>query len=129
VTRTFVLGDPNSAQLRVGNMIEKAHQAVIKLSRPGTPCNALQIAADEIFDAAGLSLIHRIGHGIGMATSFEWPSLDTETRQLETGMTIALEPGAYIEGAGSMKLEGSVLITDDGCEVLSMCSRELKVPV
>ena len=129
VSRTFVLGDPNEAQLRVWNTIEKAHQAVIALSRPETPCNALQTAADEIFNAAGLSLIHRIGHGIGMATSFEWPSLDTETQPLEPGMTIALEPGAYIEGAGSMKLEDSVLITDHGCELLSRCSREVKVPV
>lgn len=44
-------------------------------------------------------------------------------------MTIAAEPGAYVHGAGSMKLEGSLLIADNGCEVLSECSNELVVPV
>jgi len=44
-------------------------------------------------------MIHRVGHGIVLATSFEWPSLDTDTQPLGPGMMIAAEPSAYVHGA------------------------------
>ena len=125
VTRTFVLGEPTEEQTRIWDTIQYAHEAVLELARPGVPCRALHHAAEQIIKDAGYELVHRIGHGIGLATSFEWPSLDTETGELLPGMTIAIEPGIYFPGAGSMKLEDSLVITDNGNEVLSKCPRHL----
>jgi len=127
VTRTFVLGEPNANQQRAWDTILQAHSAVLKRARPGVTCSTLHEAAVEIMENAGYHLPHRIGHGIGLATSFEWPSLDTETGLLEPGMTIAIEPGIYEPGVGSMKLEDSLVITEDGNEVLSKCSTALEV--
>jgi Xaa-Pro aminopeptidase len=127
VTRTFVLGEPNPEQRRAWDTILQAHSAVLKRARPGVTCSTLHEAAVEIMQGAGYHLPHRIGHGIGLATSFEWPSLDTESGSLEPGMTIAIEPGVYRHGVGSMKLEDSLVITEDGNEVLSKCSTALEV--
>lgn len=80
-----------------------------------------------IIENAGFKLLHRIGHGIGLATSFEWPSLDIENECLRPGMTLAIEPGIYLEGVGAMKYEDSILITQTNGEVLSICSNELVV--
>ena len=125
VTRTFVLGQPNQEQGRAWETVLNAYQAVLEITRPGVPCSRLHHTAAEILDDAGYPMLHRIGHGIGLATSFEWPSLDTETSPLAPGMTIAIEPAIYTPGAGSMKLEDSLLVTNNDCEVLSQCSREL----
>jgi Xaa-Pro aminopeptidase len=125
VARTMVLGKPNPQQQKIWDIILMAYDAVLHLARPGIPCCKLHETAQKIFQDAGYDLIHRIGHGFGLATSFEWPSLDSETALLQPGMTLAIEPGIYALGAGAMKLEDSIAITETGCEVLSKSSRKL----
>lgn len=129
VSRTYVVGEASEIQQQTWDFIKKAYQAVVEIVKPGTVCRDLQIAADQAFLTGGYQMVHRIGHGIGMATSFEWPSLDTETASLEPGMTIAIEPGLYIDGIGSMKLEDSLLITGEGYEALSTSPSELVILV
>lgn len=129
VARTFVLGKPNRLQQDVWDTVQRAHEKVVSMAKPGLPCKELHDAALKIFSEAGHRFLHRIGHGIGLATSFEWPSLDTEPAVLEPGMTLAIEPAIYVVGAGAMKLEDDILITESGCEILSNCSRDFVVNV
>jgi Xaa-Pro aminopeptidase len=126
-SRTFVLGPPSRAQREAWDVVRRAYEAALALARPGVPCRELHRAAAEIVEAAGFSLAHRVGHGIGLATSFEWPSLDTEEAPLEPGVTICIEPGVYAPGIGNMKLEDDVVITDDGCELLTRSDDALEV--
>ncbi len=128
-TRTFVLGEPNADQLRVWDVILRAYDAAFDHIRPGVPCIDVHRAAVAVIEGAGYKLVHRIGHGVGLATSFEYPSLDTETAPLEPGITICIEPGIYVAGAGNMKLEDDVVVTVDGYELLTDCPRELAIPV
>jgi Xaa-Pro dipeptidase len=125
-TRTFVVGAPSRAQLRAWDVVRRAYEAAVGLARPGVPCCELQRAAARIIADAGFSLEHRIGHGIGLATSFEWPSLDGEQAPLEPGITICIEPGVYAPGIGNMKLEDDVLITERGCELLTHSDQSLE---
>ncbi len=125
VARTMVLGNPSPQQHKVWDTILRAYDAVLDIAQPGIPCCKLHETAKKIFRDGGYDLVHRIGHGIGLATSFEWPSLDSETTVLQAGMTLAIEPGIYTPGAGAMKLEDSILITETGCEVISGSRREL----
>lgn len=128
-SRTFVLGEPNAAQTKVWNVILDAYAAAFEQIRPGVPCVEIQRASVAMIEGAGYKLVHRIGHGIGLATSFEWPSLDSDTTPLEAGMTFCIEPGIYVEGSGDMKLEDDVVVTADGYELLTHCNRELVIPV
>ena len=128
-TRTYVLGEPTRAQLRGWDVVRGAYDAALALARPGVPCVELHRAAAAVVEEAGFEVAHRIGHGIGLATSYEWPSLDTETAPLEPGMTICLEPGVFAPGVGNMKLEDDLVITDDGCEVLTHSDATLSVPL
>lgn len=127
VARTFVLGEPNDLQRRVWSAVHDAYEAVMGAARPGVPCNELHRVARAAIEDAGFRLIHRIGHGVGLGTSFEWPSLDTEEALLEPGMTFCVEPGIYEPGAGAMKIEDMVVVTDDGCELLSAAPYDLEV--
>lgn len=125
-TRTFVVGTPTAAQRRAWDVVRRAYDAAIGLARPGVPCQELHLAAARVIGEAGFGVAHRIGHGIGLATSFEWPSLDTERAPLEPGMTLCVEPGVYAPGIGNMKLEDDVLITESGCELLTRSDRGLE---
>jgi Xaa-Pro aminopeptidase len=129
VGRTFVLGPPSTIQKKIWDTVGRAYDEVIKIAKPGTPCNLLHKTAAAVFEKEGFRPAHRIGHGIGLATSFEWPSLDTETALLEPGMTMAIEPGIYVKGADAIKLEDDILITNNGCEVLSKASRDWIIPI
>jgi Xaa-Pro aminopeptidase len=128
-TRTFVLGQPSRAQREAWDVVRRAYEAAIDLTRPGVPCRELHRVTSEIIEGAGFSIAHRIGHGIGLATSFEWPSLDTEEAPLEPGVAICIEPGVYAPGIGNMKLEDDVVVTDDGCELLTRSDATLEVPL
>jgi Xaa-Pro aminopeptidase len=127
-SRTFVLGRAGAEQRRAWDVVRRAYEAAIEVARPGVPCRELHRVSSAIIEEAGFRLAHRIGHGIGLATSFEWPSLDSEAAPLEPGVTICIEPGVYAPGIGNMKLEDDVLITDDGCELLTTSDATLEVP-
>jgi Xaa-Pro aminopeptidase len=128
-SRTFVIGEPSELQQRVWEAVSRAYDAALATVRPGVACTRVQRAAAEAAEASGFRLAHRIGHGIGLATSFEWPSLDTEEAPLEPGVTICIEPGVYAPGIGNMKLEDDVLITEHGCELLTTSDQTLEVPL
>ena len=122
-----MLGAPSRAQLEAWDAVRRAYDAALELARPGIRCNELHRAGSRIIEDAGFAVAHRLGHGIGLATSYEWPSLDTEDAPLEAGMTICIEPGVFAPGAGNMKLEDDLVITDDGCEVLTRSDATLEV--
>jgi Xaa-Pro dipeptidase len=126
-TRTFVIGRANERQLAAWDVVRRAYEAAVALARPGVPCRDLHQAAAAVITGAGFTVEHRIGHGIGLATSYEWPSLDTESAELAPGVTICIEPGVYARGVGNMKLEDDFVITSDGCEALTSSDATLEV--
>ena len=128
-SRTFVLGKSSAAQRKAWDVVLAAYEAAVKLARPGVPCRDLHRVSSEIIERGGYKVAHRIGHGIGLATSYEWPSLDTEESPLEPGVTICIEPGVYAPGTGNMKLEDDLLITETGCEILTLSDRTLELPI
>lgn len=110
---TVAVGEPGS-QVRerhaeVRTRLERAVEAV----RPGVVAGDLDAVMRD-----GLGYPHHSGHGIGTSYHEEprivpgWPTV------LEPGMVLALEPGWYGERDG-IRLEWIVLVTKDGCEVLS----------
>ena len=109
--------------------MRRAYDEALALARPDIPCRDLQRAASAVIERNGFDVAHRIGHGIGLATSYEWPSLDTEEALLEPGMTICIEPGVFAPGVGNMKLEDDLVITEAGCDVLTRSDATLSVPV
>ncbi|HEX5828667.1 MAG TPA: M24 family metallopeptidase, partial [Candidatus Limnocylindrales bacterium] len=50
-----------------------------------------------------------------------------ESEPLVAGDVIAIEPGLYRSGYGGVRLEDLVLVTADGCEVLTNYPYELEL--
>ena len=128
VSRTYFVGAPSEDQVRAWKAVEKAHQEILSLARPGIRCVELNVAGRKSLLMDGYDVLHRMGHGVGLATSFEWPDLETDTDPLEPGMSLAIEPGVYVEGVGSLKLEDMIVITETGYELLSQADRSPILP-
>ena len=124
-SRTFVVGEPSELQQRVWGAVLRSYEAALGAVRAGVACRAVEEAGTRAAEEAGFSLAHRVGHGIGLATSFEWPDLAGTDEPLEVGTTICIEPGIPHAGAGTMKLEDDVVVTDDGYELLTFSARSL----
>jgi len=89
--------------------------------RPGASLAALDVLVRDGLTALGYpgQPTHPITHGIG-ARAHEPPYPHRAgAGTIEEGMVLAIEPGAYWEGGGGLRVEDNFLITADGAEKLS----------
>jgi Xaa-Pro aminopeptidase len=58
----------------------------------------------------------------------EFPTVSKKSDAiLLPGMFVTIEPGVYIEGELGVRIEDFILITEDGCEVVSKSPKKLEV--
>jgi Xaa-Pro aminopeptidase len=89
--------------------------------RPGASLAELDLVIRAGLDDAGYpgQPSHPIAHGVG-ARAHEPPyAHQAGTGTIEEGMVLAIEPGAYWEDGGGLRIEDNFLITPDGPEKLS----------
>ncbi|POR06032.1 Xaa-Pro peptidase family protein [Diaphorobacter sp. LR2014-1] len=116
VERTFFVGLVPEAAKRPYEVMMLARRLAFDMARPGTPMCDLDRAVNDLFEANGYAdnLLHRTGHGMGV-TGHEAPFLaEGDTRLLEPGMSVTIEPGVYLPGVGGFRHSDTILITQDG---------------
>jgi Xaa-Pro aminopeptidase len=129
MTRMIFMGKPERATRAMYNAVLEAQLAAIAVVRPGVTAQRVDRAARQALKPAGLdkAFVHSTGHGLGLEIH-EAPRLGKKDKtRLEAGMVITIEPGAYLEGTGGVRIEDTVLVTQSGCEVLTPTSKELRV--
>ncbi len=121
ITMSFVRGETGATRERMIALVEEAHDAAVAMCAPGVPTRDIAAKVDAIFSAAGYSMPHALGHGIGL-DAHEAPGVNQREENaaiLEPGNIITIEPGLYDPDLGGVRLENDVLITDSGREVLT----------
>ena len=128
-TRTVVLGHPDERQRRVHGVVTEALEASLRKIRPGVPCRDVDAHARAVIAAAGFgdAFGHSLGHGVGLDVH-EGPRLSPqEDAVLEEGMVVTVEPGIYLPGWGGVRVEDLVVVTEDGCRVLTGARRDFEL--
>jgi Xaa-Pro aminopeptidase len=127
MTRVTHIGTPPKRVRDLYKAVLEAQLGAIDAVRPGVPAGRVDGAARKILKAHKLDrvFIHSTGHGLGLEIH-EAPRVGRkEKTRLKPGMVITIEPGAYIEGFGGVRIEDTVLVTERGCEVLTPTPKEL----
>jgi Xaa-Pro aminopeptidase len=127
-TSAYPTDASESARLEeIHGIVLRAQQAAIAAVRPGRKCSEIDAAARAVITEAGYGerFGHGLGHGIGLQIH-EAPAVRPGSETvLEPGMVFTIEPGIYLPGWGGVRIEDDVLVTSEGCEVLTSVPREL----
>jgi Xaa-Pro aminopeptidase len=139
LTRTVCLGPPSDECHRIYMAVAEAQLASIGRVRSGVLASDVDDAARRVLEAHGFGAMfpHSTGHGLGLEIHEE-PRVGpiragtgaqqmTRDERLTAGMVMTIEPGAYVPGVGGVRIEDDVLVTDEGCVVLTQAPRELFV--
>lgn len=127
LTRTFHRPAASDDFRRAYDVVLQAQLAAIERVAPGVKASDVDAAARDTLDQAGLAeaFIHSLGHGTGLQIH-EGPRISAVSdERLASGMIITVEPGVYFRDKFGIRIEDDVLVTDDGCEVLSRLPKGL----
>ncbi len=122
VGRTTLVGfDALPWQRELLETTQRALGAALRAVRAGVTVGQVVHAALGAYEQAGLAAhaSRFLGHGIGLET-VEAPLLRPGSGTvLREGMVLCIEPGVYVPGRGGACVEEVVLVTGEGCEVLT----------
>jgi Xaa-Pro aminopeptidase len=130
MTRTVAAGDPKQipARLRrVFDVVLASHEAGKAAVRPGVSAAAVDRACRQVISDAGWAdaFVHSTGHGVGLEIH-EAPWVRAASGDiLAAGHVVTVEPGVYLAGVGGVRIEDTVIVTDDGYRTLTQSPREL----
>jgi Xaa-Pro aminopeptidase len=126
-TRTFATGPLPEQLAQAYALCLEAQLAGLAAVRPGVSGRDADAASRVPIDAGGLGWAygHGLGHGVGIEIH-EGPVLRPESEDvLEPGNVVTVEPGIYLPGLGGVRIEDLVLVTKNGCEPLTLFTKDL----
>ncbi len=130
ITRTFVVGgEPTDKQRDLYDAVLRSQLAAIAAIKPGADGKGVDAVAREVLTQAGYgeAFGHGLGHQLGRIVH-DGPAFSQKAEvTLEAGMIVTIEPGAYLEDLGGVRIEDDILVTETGYDVLTKSPKELIV--
>jgi Xaa-Pro aminopeptidase len=132
MTRTLFFGQPPAEMAKIYEIVREAHKRAMNVCRPGILIGEVDKTARDYITSQGYGNLfsHGLGHGVGLDIH-EAPILKQipafQHNPLEKGMAITIEPGIYISCLGGVRIENTLIITDDGFEDLTLRSTDMRI--
>jgi Xaa-Pro aminopeptidase len=124
LTRTYFLDKIRREESIIWNTVKAAQDAVLNNIKAGKKISWADKTAREVIKRAGFenNFIHTTGHGVGVEIH-EMPSLTSKTEGVFlSNMVVTVEPGIYIENNFGVRIEDTILIKNNGCEILTFAT-------
>ncbi|KAI6654774.1 Methionine aminopeptidase 1D, mitochondrial [Oopsacas minuta] len=140
VSDTFMIGEGDEESKRLVLTVRRAVNAAISICKPGAKMNKIGSTIESIVTSEGFRICkHYCGHGLGRELHL-WPNVmhhvNWDESEMEVGMCFTIEPAVMsgkegitllsdewsvvsIDGKKSAQYERAVLITENGCQVLT----------
>ncbi|MYA73765.1 MAG: aminopeptidase P family protein [Acidimicrobiaceae bacterium] len=126
MTRTFVVGSPDDRAVEIHDIVTRAQAEGVATVRAGVETGEIDRACREFIEREGYgdAFVHGTGHGVGLDIH-EFPAVRRgNTAILSPGQVITVEPGIYLSGYGGVRVEDTVVVTEDGCRPLTKFPKE-----
>jgi Xaa-Pro aminopeptidase len=127
MTRTVSRGDPGGDARHLYDVVLDSQQAGRDAVRAGAECASVDRACRTVIEAAGWgeAFVHGTGHGVGLEIH-EAPRVAATARDtLASGYVVTVEPGVYLPGIGGVRIEDTVVVTDEGADALTASPKDL----
>jgi Xaa-Pro aminopeptidase len=125
--RTMIIGEPAPEQRSAFAAMVAMQDRAFEVMKPGMPMGQVELEVAAVAAELGHDghLRHHVGHSVGLEVH-EAPFLDRgETDPLEPGMVFTVEPGLYLPEVGGFRHSDTVVITEEGCRLLTEYPRDL----
>ena len=136
LTRTVVKGRASDKVRRMFEAVKAGQEIACRMIKDGVDGSTVHKAILESFDTQGFKtgeqdgrmqgFFHGTGHGVGLEIH-EPPRISPRPDTLKAGMVVTVEPGLYYLDAGGMRIEDMVVVTPDGCRILTQAPKVLEV--
>ncbi len=126
--RTMFIGEPSAEQRRYFGHMMNLQEIAFEAMKPGVACSVVDKKVRAYYERENLwdGWRHHVGHSLGQRIH-ESPFLDIgDDRPLEPTMVFSIEPGIYVPGLGGFRHSDTVVVTDDGIEILTQYPREIE---
>lgn len=130
MTRTFFAGEPTPQQLELYEIVLAAQVAGVAAVETGVSTAELDSVCRDAIEETGFGewFSHGTGHGVGLLIH-EDPFINrTGDLKLQVGDVVTVEPGVYREGFGGIRVEDLVVVTENGCRVLTASPKDSPCP-
>jgi len=128
MTRTFCVGgEPPATLARVFEVVGAAQAAGVAAVRAGVATGDVDKACRDLIADAGWATAfeHGTGHGVGLDIH-ESPAVGPgSTAILAPDVVVTVEPGVYLAGIGGVRVEDTVVVTADGCHMLTRFPKDI----
>lgn len=125
MTRTIFAGNISEDLENIYNLVLKNQIRTTKEIKEGTSCKILSRSVESEFNLYNYSLIHALGHGIGLK-EHELPHITKSSQTiLKENMVVTNEPGIYIPGKYGIRIEDTIRVGKNSPEVLTKSAKDI----
>jgi Xaa-Pro dipeptidase len=127
ITRMYVFGAATDEHRAMYRVVRDAQEKAVDATRAGASGRDIHQLTADLIDATEFKgrFIHGTGHSIGLEVH-DGPGLGAASElTLAPGMIMTVEPGVYVPGVGGVRIEDTVLVTENGPEILTPATRDL----
>lgn len=119
MTRMMFVGCILEETKKVYDLVLKSEENVVSQIREYASIKTMAQMVNSDYKLNNYTLIHALGHGVGLETH-ERPYITAKNDTfLKENMVIANEPGIYLPGKYGIRIEDTILVTKEGCEILT----------
>ncbi len=136
ITRTVVKGKASPKVRKMFDAVKEGQEIAYRMIKDGVDGSAVHHAILTYFESLGFAtgeqdgrmqgFFHGTGHGVGLEIH-EPPRVSPRADILKTGMVVTVEPGLYYADCGGIRIEDMVVVTKDGCRLLTEAPKILEV--